>query len=311
MYRLGFILAAVLAILVGPGTATAQFSYLNEGALSRLADNQTKPLDSVGVASYRYYVVSESNRNWARQGLYRRVGNDGENGRKELIQLLNRNFPPIESLNKGDTLVLPLDFDMDLRAYTPFPRRYEGAANIDKLFVIDKTLQVFGAYEYGTLVRWGIVSTGDEDSRTPSGRFNFNWRAKERISSLSPPGEEWKMHWVMNFHHDRGIHVHQYPLPVGGPVSHGCVRTTEADAKWLYNWGDTWSWRNEQLVKQGTTVIVIGEEPKRPHPFAYTEDGPKLIPVELPSDPMAVRPGTAQQVQFDRLRKKTAASSNP
>lgn len=309
MNRLGMIgLAAVIVAGMASGSR-AQFSYLNEDALSRLADNQAAPLDSVPVASYRYYVVPESNRNWARQGLYRRVGHTGDSGRKELIQLLNRNFPPIESLSKGDTLVLPLDFEMDLRAYTPFPRRYEGAAEIDKLFVIDKTLQVFGAYEYGTLVRWGIVSTGDTETKTPSGRFNFNWRAKERVSSLSPPGEQWTMHWVMNFHHERGIHVHQYPLPVGGPVSHGCVRTTEADAKWLFNWADTWRWRNESLVGQGTTVIVIGEEPNRPQPFAFTEEGPRLIPVTLPDDPMSVPPGTDQQKRFDRVRRGTASTN--
>jgi len=309
MNRLASIGFAIIFVAGAAGASRAQFSYLNEDALSRLADNQAAPLDSVPVASYRYYVVPESNRNWARQGLYRRVGHTDDSGRKELIQLLNRNFPPIESLSKGDTLILPLDFEMDLRAYTPLPRRYEGAADMDKLFVIDKTLQVFGAYEYGTLVRWGIVSTGDTETRTPSGRFNFNWRAKERVSSLSPPGEEWKMFWVMNFHHERGIHVHQYPLPVGGPVSHGCVRTTEADAKWLFDWADTWRWRDEKLVSQGTTLIVIGEEPTRPRPFAFSDEGPRLIPVELPDDPMSVPPGTDQQKRFDR-RRPSVASTN-
>ena len=309
MNRLGSIGLAIIIVAATAVAGRGQFSYLNEDALSRLADNQSASLDSVPVASYRYYVVPESNRNWARQGLYRRVGHTSDSGRKELIQLLNRNFPPIESLSRGDTLVLPLDFEMDLRAYTPLPRRYEGAAAMEKLFVIDKTLQVFGAYEHGTLVRWGIVSTGGTDSPTPSGRFNFNWRQRERVSSLSPPGEEWRMYWVMNFHHERGIHVHQYPLPVGGPVSHGCVRTTEADAEWLFNWADTWRWRNEKLVSQGTTVIVIGEEPTRPHPFAYTDEGPKLIPVDLPPDPMSVPPGTPQQKQFDRRRGVTASTN--
>jgi hypothetical protein len=308
MHRLG-VLALIALFLAGMySPARAQFSYLNEGALSRLADNQVAALDSVGIASYRYYVVRETNRNWARQGLYRRVGHTRESGRKELIQLLNRNFPPIESLSKGDTLVLPLDFDMDLRAYSPFPRRYEGAKVIKKLFVIDKKQQVFAGYENGDLVRWGVVSTGDLDSRTPSGRFNFNWRQRERVSSLSPPGEEWTMHWVFNFHAERGIHVHQYPLPVGGPVSHGCVRTTEADAKWLFSWADSWRWRDEKLTRQGTTVIVIGEETAKPEPFVFTADGPQLVPVVLPDDPMSLPPGTAQQRRFDRLM--SSRSSN-
>jgi hypothetical protein len=116
------------------------------------------------------------------------------------------------------------------------------------------------------------------------------------------------MHWVFNFHAERGIHVHQYPLPVGGPVSHGCVRTTEADAKWLFEWADSWRWKNEKLVRQGTMVLVIGDEPSRPHPYAFTDEGPKLISVVLPEDPYKVPPGTAQQKQFDRIRG-TAASA--
>jgi hypothetical protein len=282
--------------------AHSQFGYLNQEALSALADNQMAPMDSIGTASYRYYVVDDSNSNWARQRLYRRIGHTRDSGRKELIQLLNRNEPPIELLSMGDTLVVPLDFDMDLRAYSPFPMFYEAAIPIGKLFVIDKTLQVFGAYEDGYLVRWGVVSTGDADSKTPAGRFNFNWRAKERISSLSPPDQEWLMRWVFNFHAERGIHVHQYPLPVGGPVSHGCVRTTEADARWLYHWADSWKVSDGKIVSQGSTVIVIGEEPERPRPFEFTEEGPRLIPVELPEDPLSVPAGTAQQRMFDKLR---------
>jgi hypothetical protein len=295
-------LAIVVFLTVVHRPALGQFGYVNEKALSELADNQTAPMDSIGVAEYKYYAVTDSNRNWARQRLYRRVGHTRDSGRKELIQLINRNEPAIEMLSSGDTLVIPLDFEMDLRAYSPFPRFYEGAVALGKLFVIDKTLQVFGAYQDGLLVRWGIISTGDKDSQTPYGRFNFNWKVKKRISSLSPPDQEWLMHWVFNFHAARGIHVHQYPLPVGGPVSHGCVRTTEADAKWLYGWADQWRVVNDKVVSQGTVVIVIGTEPDRPRPFEFTENGPLLIPVELPDDPYDVPPGTTQQETFDRLR---------
>ena len=300
MIRFAFLLT--LGLILAQSPARAQFGYLNEEALSALANNQVAPIDSIGFAEYRYYVVTDSNRNWARQRLYRRVGHTRDSGRKELIQLLNRNEPPIELLSHGDTLVIPVDFDMDLRAYSPFPRFYEGAVAVGKLFVIDKTLQVFGGYEDGHLKRWGVISTGDLDSKTPSGRFNFNWKVKQRISSLSPPDQEWLMHWVFNFHAARGIHVHQYPLPVGGPVSHGCVRTTSADAQWLYTWADQWRVVSDKIVSQGTMVIVIGTEPDRPRPFEFTEDGPTLIPVELPEDPLDVPPGTAQQKTFDRLR---------
>lgn len=293
--------ALIVSALTG-NAASAQYGYLNQESLTTLADNQVAPVDSVGEASFRYYIVDDANRNWARQRLYRRVGHEPGNGRKELIQLLNRNEPPIEALTEGDTLIVPNEFDMDLRAYSPFPLHYEGATSIGKLFVIDKTLQAFGAYDNGELVRWGVVSTGEKSNKTPNGRFNFNWRARERVSSLSPPDQEWLMRWVFNFHYERGIHVHQYPLPVGGPVSHGCVRTTEADAKWLYSWADGWRVVDDKIVEQGTMVIVIGDEPDLVEPFVRATSGPELVPVVLPEDPYSIPAGTAQQRSFDRLR---------
>jgi hypothetical protein len=300
---ISYSLLATLAVLLADTPLNAQFGYLNEEALSSLANSQTMPLDSVPVARYRYYVVDDSNSNWARQRLYRRVGHRRDSGRKELIQMLNRNNPPLERLEFGDTLVVPLEFDLDLRAYTPFPRRYEGATDLEKLYVIDKSLQVFGAYEYGNLVRWGVVSTGDVDSPTPSGRFNFNWRQRSRVSSLSPPGQEWRMEWVFNFHDGRGIHVHQYPLPVGGPVSHGCVRTTPADAEWLYNWADTWKRSGKKILRQGTMLIIVGEDGVIPTPFRFGAKEPELIQVQLPEDPYSIQAGTYQQKLFDRRRK--------
>jgi hypothetical protein len=111
------------------------------------------------------------------------------------------------------------------------------------------------------------------------------------------------MEWVFNFHDARGIHVHQYPLPVGGPVSHGCVRTTPADAEWLFGWADTWKRRDERIVKQGTTLIIIGEDGLTPTPFQFGDEEPELVKVDLPEDPFAIPPGTYQQKQFDRYRK--------
>ena len=201
---------------------------------------------------------------------------------------------------------MPSRVDLDIRAYAPFPRIYAGASGFDKLFVIDKKVQAWAAYEYGRLQRWGVVNTGREGSRTPGGRYNFNWQEPERISSESPEGEEWLMRWVFNFHGPRGFHVHQYVMPTGAPASHGCVRLIAADAKWIYDWADGWKLDADGRVKeQGTTVLVLGdgEEPDgRPQRFVHTPAGPRPNMADLPADPYSVPPGTEQQVQFDRLR---------
>lgn len=168
--------------------------------------------------------------------------------RMQLIELTNR-VRTAYMLQRQELLV-PDSFPADFRAYAPYPMRYEGADTLQKLFVIDKYTQTFGAFEFGRLVRWGLVSTGMEDEATPNGRFTFNWKAAQRNSTAAPPGEVWDMRWVWNFQAARGIHVHQYHLPIGSNVSHGCVRMADADAEWNFYWAE-----------KGTPVLVLHHVP--------------------------------------------------
>ena len=61
----------------------------------------------------------------------------------------------------------------------------------------------------------------------------------------------------MNIDNLEGISMHQYSLP-GYPASHSCISMTEADAYWLYNWTDEWTWQNSKVVREGTPVIIYG-----------------------------------------------------
>lgn len=290
------VVTGVAIILVGGvvSFAAAQ-NYLPQAVLKELLEPKTDALDAIPSVDYRYHIVEEDSRLMARLAFYREVGKDHAN----LVRLLNRRM--LEDLRPGDTLVVPTRFDTDWRAHSPFPKRYAGGRDYDKLVILDKTLQVFAAYANGKLVRWGLANTGKESSATPSGRFNFNWKTEYKRSSMNP---DWEMHWVFNFHAARGIHVHQYALPTGGPASHGCVRLLDPDAEWLYHWAETWTTdARDRIVEQGTPFLIIGEESGyKPSLFVFEEETPRLKTVELPDDPMDVPPGTQQQEAFDRLR---------
>jgi hypothetical protein len=309
---LGLLLLATGAL---PAAGQGYFDqYAIEDILSRRVDN----LDSLPEVYYEYAVLDDPSGNSviARNRFYARIG-DGrsEKGREraQLVELLNRQT--VENTPLGDTLVVPTRYGLDFRAYSPFPRYYPGAHSFKKLFVIHKRIQAFAAYEYGRLARWGIVNTGNPDSTaTPTGRFNFNWKEKKRVSTMSPPGEDWTMRWVFNFHAARGIHVHQYSMPTGGPTSHGCVRLVDADAKWIYDWAEAWSTTQGRigpasgrgtLKDPGTMVLVVGNDPAgTPQPFEYKARYPVLKRVELPRNPYDVPPGTNQQEMWDRLRQQ-------
>lgn len=317
-------LLLVLAVLAGTSAAAQGDRQLyNQDRLAELLHSHRTPLDEIPDVSFRYHRLDHESGNsiLARHALYEEVGDgDPRRGRDRLGMVAFMNGVFIEDLSVGDVIVLPDHFELDPRAYSPFPRIYDGAADFDKLFVIDKKTQTWAAYENGRLERWGLVSTGTGGSETPSGRFNFNWKEEHRISTLSPPGEEWHMRWVFNFHDRRGIHVHQYyALPTTGPASHGCVRLMTADAQWIYDWADGWRTTNGtadrglasrgRVIEQGTTVLVVGDEPEgRPKRFRDADGAPELVRVELPADPYSVPPGTDQQRRFDRLRAQQAAS---
>lgn len=309
------LLIALLTLLWIGADARAQ-GYINQSAIEEVLERyRAQSVDELPEVYYDYYILSDrrSNTVLARNTFYKIIG-EGDlslgQQRAKVVEMLNRVL--MQNVNIGDTLVIPTQYELDFRAYSPFPRYYPGARDLDKLFIIDKSVQAWAAYEYGQLARWGIVNTGAAVSPTPNGRYNFNWKEEYRVSSLSPPGEPWEMYWVFNFHLARGIHIHQYAMPTGGPTSHGCVRLVESDAKWIYDWGEPWKTssgtvgfgsQGSRVIEPGTTVLVIGEDPtQKPHPFEHKKRYPVLVKIDLPTHPFDVPPGTPQQQHFDRLR---------
>lgn len=256
-------LMAGIALLAGGTTAGAQ-GYMNQEAVAPLLESQSGPAGSIGPVAWHSYPIGKTHGSQrqvlaALQAHLDSLPGERREQRLAIVELSNR--VNSKYLMQKQELLIPDEFPQDFRAYSPYPLQYSGAADSGKVFIIDKYTQTFGAYENGELVRWGLICSGHEDGLTPAGRFHFNWKQEYRESTEAPAGETWKMRWVYNFYGPTGIHVHQYQLPLASPSSHGCVRLSEADARWNYNWASGWKDIRTPSATPGTTVIVLNYNP--------------------------------------------------
>ena len=169
----------------------------------------------------------------------------------------------LEKLNRADLghleqlreLVVPESWSDEL-LYSVLPTRYASSESWPTFLVVYLPGQLFGAYEFGNLVRWGPVSSGSRNSPTSAGTFALNWRSTGRASTVDP---DWFLRWYFNFRSREGLAFHAYPLP-GNPASHGCIRLLERDAQWLFEWGQTWMLDpgGTRVLSPGTPVFIVG-----------------------------------------------------
>ena len=187
---------------------------------------------------------------------------------------LLRADPPVPGI------IVPVTWEADDLAYSPFPIEWPAAADAPKYLVVHQPSQAFGAYEFGKLVRWGPISSGRKETATPPGSYNLTWRSRSRRST---DNDAWLLEWYFNFINERGISFHQFELP-GYAASHACVRLLQRDAQWVYGWGEQWklSADKRKVDVPGTPVLIIGE-------FGHGKPGPWTsldalsLPIELPS----------------------------
>ena len=219
-------------------------------------------------------------------------------------ELRDRFTPPqldiIEKLNRRDRehliredppvpgIVVPTTWEADELAYSPLPKQWPASVEHPTYLVVHQPMQVFGAYEFGRLVRWGPVSSGRRETPTPSGSFNLTWRSRKRTST---DNDAWILEWYFNFINSRGISFHKFDLP-GYAASHACVRLLERDAQWIYAWGQQWKVSKDGRVVEvpGTPVLVIGEFGHGETP-PWTSPAALETPIELPA---AIAPRATQ-----------------
>jgi hypothetical protein len=183
-------------------------------------------------------------------------------------------------LRQGATIVVPAP-GLSHAALSPFPAALGNAAPAaPRLLIVSRRIQAFAAYEHGVLVRWGAISTGRRETPTPAGLFHTNWRARLRRSS---DNADWLLPWYVNFVNESGVSFHQFALP-GYPASHACVRLLEADAKWIYDWAESWVLGDggRRIERYGTPVIVFGDfDYDAPAPWTRLADDPRATEIAL------------------------------
>jgi hypothetical protein len=204
-------------------------------------------------------------------------------------------------------LVVPLTWTDDPLAYSPFPEIWRAVEGYPKAIVVHQSMQAFAAYEKGTLVRWGPVSTGRKETPTPEGSFNLTWRARSRRST---DNEDWLLEWYFNFVNERGVSFHLFDLP-GYPASHACVRLMLRDAQWLYGWGEQWSLDDDRrhLMMPGTPVLILGTYPFGAPPVWLSLDA-LATPLALPAA-LGATTGLAPELPSAVLAADSGRSANP
>lgn len=164
-----------------------------------------------------------------------------ENLRKFIMNLNRTNMP----LKHRSWLIIPKELNINQDNYSPFPNTITKTGR--KKIVISISKQAYAAYgRQGNLVRWGAANTGAENGEddTPLGIFKvYRKKGVNCKSSKYPiPKGGSPMPYCMFFY--KGYAIHEYQMP-GFPISLGCVRVDNEDAKWLY-----------QFTPIDTTVIV-------------------------------------------------------
>ncbi len=176
--------------------------------------------------------------------------------RQQRAAILALNRLDHKHLRLGDSLVVPDSLYDDFLTYSPFPANIPALLAIPKLIMYSYRIQAFAAYNFGKQVHWGPTSMGKKSTPTPTGLYFANWRARLSRSSID---RSWVMPWNVNIDNFRGIAMHQYDLP-GRPASHGCCRLLRDDARWIYEWVDTWILRKGggRVQSYGTPVVIFG-----------------------------------------------------
>ncbi len=209
-----------------------------------------------------------------------------DSNQKNIVLAANR--VDAQNITKLDTLLLPANLNEHLFNYLPYPVDMPYLKDITKIIFFSYPSQSFASYENGKLIHTGPTSMGRKKDKTPTGLFYTNWKAEKTISTVN---DEWELKWNFNIENDSGIGFHQYAMP-GYPASHSCLRLTDSDAQYLYNWADEWVLKGtDSVLAKGTPVIVFGSYNfSVPKPWLQLSQNPTALDITVKDLELLVAP---------------------
>lgn len=233
---------------------------------------------------------------------------DSFEGAKHLDLLIAINRVDSSTIKRLDSILVPDRYDLPLNAYMPFPETAEVLKPVRKMLIFSNLHQAFAAYEYGKLVTQGQTNTGTKANPTPPKLYYCNWKAKRSVSTVN---SSWILNWNFNVSNFGGIGFHQYALP-GYPASHSCMRLQRSDAYFLYHWAEQWIMKNDQVVANGTPVLLYGEYPfGKPRPWFALVADPKAMTItqEMLND--MLKPYLSEILEKQKQRETLATTEKP
>jgi len=273
MFRRGLAVASVLAVTASPALAQ----------------------DPPAVREIRYQAVRVEGQSTI-VALQKSHGADG------LDAILRVNRLDLAHLRQGSTIVVP-EMTAAAPSLSPFPATLPATApSPPRLLIVSRRIQAFAAYEAGVLTRWGPVSTGRRETPTPAGLFATNWKSTLRRST---DNAEWLLPWYVNFINESGVSFHQFALP-GYPASHACVRLLLPDAKWIYDWAESWVLDDQRrnVLVYGTPVLVYDDyDYGKPGPWTRLAEDPQATTVTAAELERALEPHRPTIAEWMALRR--------
>lgn len=209
---------------------------------------------------------------------------------------------------RADTLMIPDQFDHTLMVYTPFPRRIDILKKVNKFVVFSYPIQAYAVYQNGELLKWGPTSMGKKAAQTKRGLMFVNWKKELAISTVD---SEWKLPYNVNIHNTLGIGWHQYDLP-GFPASHSCLRLLMNDAKWMYDFADTWILNDggATVKANGTPVIVFGDYKwGGKKPWKMLSENPAATTISVEDLNAVIEPHVSKMIEEQEHREQILQSA--
>ncbi len=172
------------------------------------------------------------------------VGSDADSSKIEFYEMNGR-----KTLGLYDTFALPSVIagvfeGSNAMIFALATEQQSKATPEYKHIYVDISRQTLFAYEYGTLVKAFLVSTGRDASPSPTGSFDITKKIlwKDYIwdygdgdpRNYNIPNVQYNLQFQPIYY----IHYAYWHINFGTKMSGGCVNTSYNDAEWIYYWAN-------------------------------------------------------------------------